>query len=273
MRRFLNLLALLLLSLLFALPALAGNWGESWGSMIWGSIAAVPSLEGIGVWVLVISLIGATAWRLRLRTTPAGLMLVLLLLVPLLMAPHYTNWNAFTNGEVADASAVNQNFQLAAAALDDFEARVSALEAAANANAPLTNAQVAAAAIAEGFVVGPHTNPLTEEQVIAFVANNGFSTGAHTTYTAGAGLTLAGQSFSADPAGVQARISSSCAVGAAISAIAADGTVSCEAIAGAPLVWFDNQPAGTLTEIKFDSSLLLLSFTTSTGVQFDGTFF
>ena len=129
MRRFLNSLVLLPLSLLFAFPALAGKWGENWGSMIWGSVAAVPSMEGIGVWVLVISLLGATVWRLRRRTTPAGLMLVLLLLVPLLMAPHYTNWNAFTNGEVADADAVNQNFQLAAAALDDFEARVSALEA------------------------------------------------------------------------------------------------------------------------------------------------
>ena len=131
MRRILLSLPLLLLTILFALPALAGNWGENWGSMIWGSVAAVPSLEGVGVWLLVISLLGAAAWRLRRRSTHAGLMLVLLPLLPLLMAPHYTNWNAFSNGEVADAGEVNANFVDAAAALDDFEARVSALEAAA----------------------------------------------------------------------------------------------------------------------------------------------
>jgi len=94
----------------FASPALAGNWGENWGSMIWGSVAAVPSLEGVGVWLLVISLFGAAAWRLRRRSTHASLMLVLLPLLPLLMAPHYTNWHAFTNGSVADADDVNENF-------------------------------------------------------------------------------------------------------------------------------------------------------------------
>ena len=272
--RFLSFAVVLVASTLwFASPALAGNWGENWGSMIWGSAAAVPSLEGVGVWLLVISLFGAAAWRLRRRSIHASLTLVLLPLLPLLMAPHYTNWNAFANGDVADAAEVNQNFVLAAAALDDFEARVSALEAAANTNAPLTNAQVAAAAIAEGFVVGPHTNPLTEEQVIAFVANNGYSTGAHTTYIAGTGLTLAGQSFSADTAVVQARISSSCAVGAAIAAIAADGTVTCEAIAGAPSVTYNGLPEGTLTHINFDDGALELTLTTSTGLEITGIFF
>ena len=58
------------------------------------------------------------------------LSLSLLLLVPLLMAPHYTNWHAFSNGTVAAAGQVNENFVAAAAALDDFETRVSALEAA-----------------------------------------------------------------------------------------------------------------------------------------------
>ena len=131
MRRALRFLPFLFLALLFAFPALAGNWGEDWGSLVWGSVAVVPGLEGVGGWVLVISLLAAAAWRLRRRSTHAGLMLVLLPLLPLLMAPHYTNWNAFSNGTVADAAEVNQNFVLAAAALDDFEARVSALEAAA----------------------------------------------------------------------------------------------------------------------------------------------
>ena len=107
----------------------------------------------------------------------------------------------------------------------------------------------------------------------AFVANNGYSTGVHTTYTAGAGLTLAGESFSADTAVVQARVSSSCAVGAAIAAIAADGTVTCEAITGAPSVTYDFSAEGTLTHIEYDLFTLELTFTTSTGVTFSGSFY
>ena len=125
MQRILLSLPFLLLAVLFASPALSDNRGEDGGS-----IAAVPSMEGIGVWLLVISLLGATAWGLRRRSTRAGLTLVLLPLVPLLIAPHYSNWHGFTNGQVADADEVNHNFVLAAAALDDFEVRVSALEAA-----------------------------------------------------------------------------------------------------------------------------------------------
>ncbi|MCZ7679467.1 MAG: hypothetical protein M5U28_12175 [Sandaracinaceae bacterium] len=49
-----------------------------------------------------------------------------------------------------------------------------------------------------------------------------------TNYAAGTGLTLTGTTFAMDPALVQARVSSSCAAGSAIRAIAADGTVTCE---------------------------------------------
>ena len=44
-------MARILLSLplvMFALPALAGNWGENWGTMIWGSVAVVPGLGWAG---------------------------------------------------------------------------------------------------------------------------------------------------------------------------------------------------------------------------------
>lgn len=112
----------------FASPALAGNWGENWGEMTWTSVAMVPGLEGIGVWLLVIFLMAAAAWRIRRQSMHASLVLVLLPIVPLLMAPHYTNWYGFANGGVADADQVNHNFIQAAAALDDFEVRVSALE-------------------------------------------------------------------------------------------------------------------------------------------------
>ena len=129
MHRTLLALPLNLLTLLFALPAFAGDWGERWGSMVWGSVAAVPSLGQVGLWLLMTSLLGAAIWKLPRSRVHAGLVLVLLPLLPLLMAPHYTTWNAFMNGQVADATQVNENFVLAAAALDDFEVRVASLEA------------------------------------------------------------------------------------------------------------------------------------------------
>ena len=110
MRRILLSLSFLLLPLLFAVPALAGNWGEDWGTMIWGAAAAVPSLEVVGVWLLVIAMMAAAGWRLRHRSLQASLMLVLIPLVPLLMAPHYTDWNGFTNGTVAESAVMNENF-------------------------------------------------------------------------------------------------------------------------------------------------------------------
>jgi hypothetical protein len=51
---------------------------------------------------------------------------------------------------------------------------------------------------------------------------------ADTTYSAAAGLTLTGTAFSVDTSAIQARVSSSCAAGSSIRAIAADGTVICE---------------------------------------------
>ena len=47
-------LLFVLLSLLIALPAMAGNWGESWGSMVWGAtVAAVPTMGWLGGGLLV----------------------------------------------------------------------------------------------------------------------------------------------------------------------------------------------------------------------------
>jgi len=37
-------LLFVLLGLVCAAPAMAGNWGESWGSMVWGSVAGVPTM-------------------------------------------------------------------------------------------------------------------------------------------------------------------------------------------------------------------------------------
>ncbi|MBW2463435.1 MAG: hypothetical protein JRH11_17425 [Deltaproteobacteria bacterium] len=50
-----------------------------------------------------------------------------------------------------------------------------------------------------------------------------------TTYSAGAGVTLTGTTFSVNTAGLQSRVTGVCAVGSSIRAIAAGGTVTCEA--------------------------------------------
>lgn len=109
--------------LFFAFPAFAGNWGENWGEMIWGSVAAVPTLGWMGLVLLLALLLVTVFWKMKRVSLKAGVTLSVLLLVPFLMAPHITTWNGLTwytfiSGEVADAGQVNQNFSALADTLD-----------------------------------------------------------------------------------------------------------------------------------------------------------
>ena len=109
MRRILLSLSLLLLTSLFALPALAGNWGESWGSMVWGAtVAAVPTMGWLGGGLLV-GLLASLGMR-RSRRGSTGLVLLLALAYAPVAEAQVSVPNTLTNGSVADADAMNDNF-------------------------------------------------------------------------------------------------------------------------------------------------------------------
>jgi len=112
--------SLLLLALLsYASPALAA-WGENWGVMVWGAAApsAVPSIDGLGLGLLVLVLIGLAIRGLRSRATLGLMVLASFVGAADLAEAQVTIPNTFTNGEVADAAEVNANFSALANALD-----------------------------------------------------------------------------------------------------------------------------------------------------------
>jgi hypothetical protein len=97
-------------------------WSQTWGSMIWGRVSqTVPVMGPLGLMLLATSLmvLGAIVLRDPSRRRLVGKATALLiLLVPIsAFAVPFT----FTNGTVADATQVNQNFS-------SLEARIVALE-------------------------------------------------------------------------------------------------------------------------------------------------
>jgi hypothetical protein len=98
-------------------------WNQNWGTMIWGRASqAVPLLGPLGLLLLAMLLMLSGAILLRdpaARRRMGKAMALLVLLVPLsAFAVPFT----FTNGTVADATQVNQNFT-------SLESRIAALEA------------------------------------------------------------------------------------------------------------------------------------------------
>lgn len=82
-----------------------------------------------------------------------------------------------------------------------------------------------------------------------------------TTYTAGAGLNLAGTVFAVDSAEVQSRITGACSAGQAVRSIAQDGTVVCEAVGSGDIT---GVTAGTGLSGGGSSGSVSLSVDTST---------
>ena len=88
------------------------EWGQEWGSMVWGqSSANAPMMGGFGQLIffgllLVIGVFVTKRWGL-IKTLPA---IAVLSLMPLMVDADEIQLNTFQNGQVADADDVNENF-------------------------------------------------------------------------------------------------------------------------------------------------------------------
>ena len=110
-------------------------WGEFWGDLTWGGMSAhpVPITGPIGVALLLLIAIAFASRFLMSRraglSTASWLGLAVLVAIPLIaIAGSVTPPNVFSNGQVADADAVNQNFDAVAGAVNDNDSRLSQIE-------------------------------------------------------------------------------------------------------------------------------------------------
>jgi hypothetical protein len=119
----------LALGLVYASPSLA-DWGESWGTLVWGAgVTEVPLLDWWGLYFLLIAvgLMGAY-WARRTRQGLAVSLLVIVVVIPLAVAAGtVTVPNTFMNGTAADANEVNANFDAVETAVNDNDSRITAL--------------------------------------------------------------------------------------------------------------------------------------------------
>ena len=117
---------LLLAAFFYTSPALAA-WGENWGVMVWGAApSAVPSIDGIGLGLLALVLIGLAVRGLRSRATLGLMVLASFVGAADLAEAQVTIPNTFSDGTPALASEVNQNFQALASAVNAADCATAA---------------------------------------------------------------------------------------------------------------------------------------------------
>ena len=117
---------LLLAAFFYTSPALAA-WGENWGVMVWGAApSAVPSIDGLGLGLLALVLIGLAIRGLRPRATLGLMVLASFVGAADLAEAQVTIPNTFSDGTPALASEVNQNFQALASAVNAADCATAA---------------------------------------------------------------------------------------------------------------------------------------------------
>ncbi len=95
---------LLLAAFFYTSPALAA-WGDNWGVMVWGAApSAVPSIDGLGLGLLALVLIGLAIRGLRSRATLGLMVLASFVGAADLAEAQVTIPNTFPNGKVSDAA-------------------------------------------------------------------------------------------------------------------------------------------------------------------------
>ncbi len=220
---------LLLAAFFYTSPALAA-WGDNWGVMVWGAApSAVPSIDGLGLGLLALVLIGLAIRGLRSRATLGLMVLASFVGAADLAEAQVTIPNTFTNGEVADAGEVNANFSALADALDVTVPNSFANSGIADAN------QVNSNFTALKVAVDTFTNDLaaaTSATETAFT--NGFVQGAASvdiTTDNAAVCTTAGGTYDAGTDSCSVDITTDNAAAEAVAAAAA-GSAACTQAGG-----------------------------------------
>jgi len=118
---------LLLVAFFYTSPALAA-WGDNWGVMVWGAAApaAVPMMDGLGLGLLALVLIGLAIRGLRSRATLGLMVLASFVGAADLAEAQVTIPNTFSDGTPALASEVNANFQALASAVNASDCATAA---------------------------------------------------------------------------------------------------------------------------------------------------
>lgn len=119
------------LSALVIPEAALANWGdEAWGEMLWTQIVSVPALGWSALLIAALCVSTAGAWALRKRRPGLALPLLLVLVVlPLTVAAATINVpHIFSNGTVADANEINQNFGVLVTESNAQDIRLSSVE-------------------------------------------------------------------------------------------------------------------------------------------------
>ena len=176
----------------------AGNWGESWGSMVWGSVASVPTMGWLGGGVLLSLLVGLS-WRRKPGRGGTVLGLLLALGLAQVAEAQVAVPNTFVNGTAADANEVNANFEALAAGVNANASAITGAQSTADAAASSASSAQGAAAAAQSTASGAVSdaaNAQTTADGAAFAALNALDNAADAQSTADGAASAAASALS-----------------------------------------------------------------------------